>query len=147
MYPCILHVFVSNTYHSPCFNCISSRTVTPELCSHPRIFEIILGLCWAASTVLLSGVCDIFPPLLPQDGSVEHTLPFLVFFPIDLLRICGPETHFIYAKIIRFKGVTHGFCHHQRDENTQLFYHPRYHSRSCLGHCPDQQVSICISAQ
>lgn len=138
---CILRVFVSSTYRSPCFNCIASRTL--ELCPHSRIFERLLGLCWSASTVLLPGVCGIFPSS-PASGWISwahFSIP--VFFSIDLLRLCGPETHFIYNKTIRSKGVTHGFWHYRCDENTQLFYHPRYHSRSCLG----QQVSIYISAQ
>lgn len=138
---CILHVFVSSTYRSPCFNCIASRTL--ELCPHSRIFERLLGLCWSASTVLLPGVCGIFPSS-PASGWISwahFSIP--VFFSIDLLRLCGPETHFIYNKTIRSKGVTHGFWHYRCDENTQLFYHPRYHSRSCLG----QQVLIYISAQ
>lgn len=112
---------------------------TLELCSHPRIFETLLGLCWAASTMLLPGVCGIFPSSPASEGiSWAHfTIP--VFFSIDLLRLCGPEAHFIYNKTIRFKGVTHYEC----DGNTQLFYHPRHHSRSCLG----PQVSVYISAQ
>lgn len=92
---CIFCVFVSNTYHSPCFNCIASRTVTSELCSHPRILKIILGLCWAAPTVLLPGVCGIFPPLLPQDGTAEHTLPFLFSFPLTYSGFGVPNTFHI----------------------------------------------------
>lgn len=74
---CIFHVLLIGTYHSLCLNCISSKIVNTESCSHHTYIWLPLR-CF-----FLGSVGHLFPFLLScLAGSVEPISPFLFPFPL-----------------------------------------------------------------